>query len=88
MNKFSNKTSLLILAALIVFFLMQHKAKAELLNFSLPRIEMFRTDSEKMAFITNASFIGSYTAMRMMSHSSRDTEEEEKKEKEKQTEKT
>ena len=46
-----------------------NKAKADLLNFSLPQIEMIKTDSNKMVFSTTAGLIGTYIVMIQMAKS-------------------
>ncbi|MCI6346569.1 MAG: hypothetical protein PUD95_00970 [Succinatimonas sp.] len=46
-----------------------NKAKADLLNFSLPQIEMIKTDSNKMEFSITAGLIGTYIVMRQMAKS-------------------
>lgn len=46
-----------------------NKAKADLLNFSLPQIEMIKTDSNKMESSTTAGLIGTYIVMRQMAKS-------------------
>lgn len=38
----------------------KNKAKADLLNFSLPQIEMVKTDSNKKVSSTTAGLIGTY----------------------------
>ena len=47
----------------------ENKAKADLLNFSLPQIEMIKTDSNKMEFSITAGLIGTYIVMRQMAKS-------------------
>lgn len=46
-----------------------NKAKADLLNFSLPQIEMIKTDSNKIEFSITAGLIGTYIVMRQMAKS-------------------
>ena len=46
-----------------------NKAKADLLNFSLPKIEMIKTDSNKREFSITAGLIGTYIVMRQMAKS-------------------
>ena len=46
-----------------------NKAKADLLNFTLPQIEMIKTDSYKKVSSTTAGLIGTYIVMRQMAKS-------------------
>lgn len=61
-----------------------NKAKADLLNFSLPQIEMVKTDSNKMESSTTAGLIGTYIVMRQMAKSDHEKEERERKDAEAQ----
>ena len=57
----------------------ENKAKADLLNFSLPQIEMVKTDSNKKVSSTTAGLIGTYIVMRQMTKSDHEKEERERK---------
>ena len=61
-----------------------NKAKADLLNFSLPQIEMIKTDSYKKVSSTTAGLIGTYIVMRQMAKSDHEKEELERKDAEAQ----
>lgn len=78
------KTTLIILVALFMFFMMNHKAKADLLNFSLPQIEMVKTDANKKVSSTTAGLIGTYIVMRQIAKSDHEKEERERKDAEAQ----
>ena len=78
------KTTLIILVALFMFFMMNHKAKADLLNFTLPQIEMVKTDPYKKVSSTTAGLIGTYIVMRQMAKSDHEKEERERKDAEAQ----
>ena len=62
----------------------ENKAKADLLNFSLPQIEMVKTDSNKKVSSTTAGLIGTYIVMRQMAKSDHEKEERERKDAEAQ----
>lgn len=63
----------------------ENKAKADLLNFSLPQIEMVKTDSnKKVSSTTTAGLIGTYIVMRQMAKSDHEKEERERKDAEAQ----
>lgn len=78
MDNFYKRGSLFVLLAIMLFFLMQHKAKAQIINLTLPVTDFFKSNSDRRAFIPGVSFIGAYTAMKMMYHS--DSEEKKKRE--------
>ena len=61
-----------------------NNAKADLLNFSLPQIEMIKTDSYKKVSSTTAGLIGTYIVMRQMAKSDHEKEELERKDAEAQ----
>lgn len=61
-----------------------NKAKADLFNFSLPQIEMVKTDSYKKVSSTTAGLIGTYIVMRQMAKSDHKKEERERKDAEAQ----
>lgn len=61
-----------------------NKAKADLFNFSLPQIEMVKTDSYKKVSSTTAGLIGTYIVMRQMAKSDHEKEERERKDAEAQ----
>lgn len=57
----------------------ENKAKADLLNFSLPQIEMVKTDSNKKVSSTTAGLIGTYIVMRQMTKSDHEKKNEKEK---------
>lgn len=73
-----------VLAIAAAIAITENKAKADLLNFSLPQIEMVNTDSNKKASSTMAGAIGTYIVMRQMAKSDHEKEERERKDAEAQ----